>query len=44
MICKEHHIQLQSWYPLGHGNSEMLKEPVFVELAKNIINQLYKSF
>lgn len=33
-FCKEHHIQLQSWYPLGHGNSEMLKEPVFVELAK----------
>mgnify|MGYP002237128336 FL=1 len=19
-FCKEHHIQLQSWYPLGHGN------------------------
>lgn len=33
-FCKEHHIQLQSWYPLGHGNSEMLQEPVFVELAK----------
>lgn len=33
-FCKEHHIQLQSWYPLGHGNSDMLQEPVFVELAE----------
>ena len=33
-FCKKNHIQLQSWYPLGHGNSDMLKEPVFVELAK----------
>ena len=33
-FCKENHIQLQSWYPLGHGNSDMLQEPVFVELAE----------
>ena len=33
-FCKKNHIQLQSWYPLGHGNSDMLKEPIFVELAK----------
>ena len=33
-FCKKNHIQLQSWYPLGHGNSEMLKEAIFVELAK----------
>ena len=33
-FCKKNHIQLQSWYPLGHGNSEMLKEAIFVEPAK----------
>lgn len=33
-FCKKNHIQLQSWYPLGHGNSEMLKEAIFAELAK----------
>ena len=22
-FCKKNHIQLQSWYPLGHGNSDM---------------------
>ena len=33
-FCKKNNIQLQSWYPLGHGNSEMLKEAIFVELAK----------
>ncbi len=33
-FCKEHHIQLQSWYPLGHGNSDLLNDPVIVEIAK----------
>lgn len=33
-FCKKNHIQLQSWYPLGHGNSDMLEEAIFVELAK----------
>lgn len=32
-FCDEHHIQLQSWYPLGHGNNDMLHDPVFIELA-----------
>ena len=44
-FCKEHHIQLQSWYPLGHGNSENVKRTSFCRTCqKNIINQLYKSF
>lgn len=33
-FLKEHGIALQSWYPLGHGNTDMLKDPVFIELAK----------
>ena len=33
-FCQEHGIALQSWYPLGHGNSDMLNEPVLTELAK----------
>lgn len=27
-------IQLEAWYPLGHGDKKMLREPVFMELAK----------
>lgn len=26
-------IALQSWFPLGHGNSDMLNDPVFLALA-----------
>ena len=33
-FCKKNHIQLQSWYPLGLGNSVMLIVAIFVELAK----------
>lgn len=33
-FCDAHHIALQSWYPLGHGNSDMLKDEVFVGLSK----------
>lgn len=38
-FCEQHGIALQSWYPLGHGNPEMLKEPVFKDLA----NKYHKS-
>lgn len=27
-------IMIESWYPLGHGNAELLSEPVFVKLAE----------
>lgn len=33
-FCDQHHIKLQSWYPLGHGNSDMLNDSVFVNLAQ----------
>lgn len=33
-FCDKQGITLQSWYPLGHGNSEMLNDSVFLELAK----------
>lgn len=33
-FCDEQGIVLQSWYPLGHGNNDMLNDPVFVQLAK----------
>jgi diketogulonate reductase-like aldo/keto reductase len=38
-FCDEHGIALQSWYPLGHGNTDLLKEPVIVDLA----NKYHKS-
>ena len=27
-------IAVQGWYPLGHGDSALLQEPVFAELGK----------
>ena len=27
-------IKLMSWYPLGHGDSSLINEPIFVELGK----------
>ena len=32
--CDEHNIVLQSWWPLGHGNSGLLNEPMIIDLAK----------
>lgn len=32
-FCKEHDIQLQAWYPLGHGNSDLINEEIFTSLA-----------
>lgn len=32
-FCDQHNIALQSWYPLGHGNTDMLNDEVFVNLA-----------
>lgn len=32
--CDGEKIALQSWYPLGHGNKDMLREPVFAILAE----------
>ncbi len=33
-FCKQKGIQLQAWFPLGHGSREMMEEPVIVELAE----------
>lgn len=32
-FCDEKGIALQAWYPLGHGNADMLHDPVFTALA-----------
>ena len=31
--CDELGIALQSWFPLGHGNQELLDDPVFAEIG-----------
>ena len=36
IFAKETSYSTSIWYPLGHGNSDMLKEAIFVELAKEI--------
>ena len=32
-VMDENHILLEAWYPLGHGNKELLENPVICELA-----------
>lgn len=31
--CQEQKIALQTWFPLGHGNREMMEDALFAELA-----------
>ena len=31
---EKYDIRLMSWYPLGHGDTKLIKEPVFEELGK----------
>jgi diketogulonate reductase-like aldo/keto reductase len=33
-FCDEKGIKLQAWYPLGHGNTDLINDPVFVKLAE----------
>lgn len=33
-FCDEHRIQLQCWYPLGHGSSQLLQDPVIGDIAQ----------
>lgn len=33
-FCDEKGIKLQAWYPLGHGNADLVNDPVFLELAE----------
>ena len=33
-FCDEHRIQLQCWYPLGHGSSQLLQDPVVTDIAR----------
>lgn len=31
---KKDNIQIQAWYPLGHGDSSLIQEPIFTKLAE----------
>ena len=33
-ILKEHDVKLEAWYPLGHGNKELLGHPTIIRLAE----------
>lgn len=33
-FLKENNIVPQSWYPLGHGDSKLMEEPLFISLGK----------
>lgn len=33
-FCDEKGIRLQAWYPLGHGNADLVNDPVFVSLGE----------
>lgn len=32
-LLKREHIKVMSWYPLGHGDSNLINEPIFKELG-----------
>ena len=32
-FCDAHGIKLQAWFPLGHGNADLMQDPVFTGLA-----------
>ena len=33
-FCEKKGIKLQAWFPLGHGNADLINDPVFVQLAE----------
>lgn len=33
-FLKEHDIKLQAWYPLGHGDKNLINEPIFKKLGE----------
>lgn len=33
-LCAKDDVKLEAWYPLGHGNRELLTNPVLVKLAE----------
>ena len=33
--CEEKGIKLQAWFPLGHGNADLINDPVFVSWPRN---------
>lgn len=33
-VLAEHNITFEGWYPLGHGDANLLAEPVFAELSE----------
>ncbi len=32
--CKKHDIKIEAWYPIGHGNKDLIDNPVFSKLAQ----------
>ena len=33
-VMAENNIRLEAWYPLGHGDSNLINEPIFTKLAE----------
>lgn len=40
----EEQIVIQAWYPLGHGDKELLEEPLWKSLGKSIARVRHRSF
>ena len=32
--CKKENIKIEAWYPIGHGNKDLIDNPLFSKLAK----------
>ena len=43
-IMKENNILLEAWYPLGHGNKDLLENETIVSIERNIIKTLVRLF
>ena len=33
-LCNKYGIKIEPWYPIGHGDKNLLQNPVFTEIAK----------
>ena len=33
-LCNKYEIKIEPWYPIGHGNKELLDNPVFTKMGK----------
>ena len=43
-VMDEHQIRLEAWYPLGHGNKDLLENEIISRLAQKYHKNAGRSF